>query len=382
MAGDRDGTELSLPSFASDESYENPSWAAPERLEKQLETQLTPSRIFGPVGEVDYLPRGSDGPMCVLTPLPKPALPSSQPTNEDNQAGTRKRYRSGTLHPGDIRHTPSPQSSPLIGKAKDDAGPPWGGRTRSGKKAVSSLAGSSLSQPPRRKIRTVLPAKSSPPKPKTSPSKPSLLKQAPRRNANNKVPSLSQQSPLDESLNTGDKIRRSYEKFAPHIPLETGPSAEGEFNMFRVNQKSRSAVLSPKMIREVLKGAEEIARNIWLSPILDDTKLRVRLGSGSKDFLDLPQVGSTIMDVASVISQKIAVNNESAVLWKFFRYCILRVEHVNTGGNLALGKELGRYQQDVAMLYECFLGIFYRLGSVWDGRQLSLLNSLCEFSHQ
>lgn len=316
--------------------------------------------------------------MCALTPLQKLALPSSLPTNEDK---TKKRYRPATPHPGDRRQDTSPQSSLLIGKGKHDAEPPWRGRTRSGKKAIPLLGPSLSLQPPRRKPRKVaqMPlAKSSPLTPKSSPSKPSLLKQAPKRNASGKVPPLSHQNPSDEPLSFRDKTWRSYQEFAPHIPLEIGSSVEGQFNMFRVDPRSNRTILTPTVITELLQGAERITRKIWLSPILDDSRLRSRLGGGSTDFLDLPHVGSRVMDVASIISQKINVNNESAVLWKFFRYCVLRVEDVDTGSNAVLRKELGRYKQDVAMLYECFLGIFYRLGSVWDGRQLSLLNSLCE----
>jgi hypothetical protein len=52
---------------------------------------------------------------------------------------------------------------------------------------------------------------------------------------------------------------------------------------------------------------------------------------------------------------------------------------VTTRGNIALWKDLGRYKQDVTMLYESLLGIFYRLGPALHGRQLSLLNSLYKF---
>ncbi|KAF4636813.1 hypothetical protein G7Y89_g1263 [Cudoniella acicularis] len=337
-----DTTELSLPSFRTEDEYEDPSWIAPERLE----IQPTPSKVFGTVGKVDYLPRGSDGPMCALTPLLKPALPSSLPTNEDNRAGTKKRYRPATPYPGDRIHAESPSSSPLTRKGEGDAELPWRNRTRSAKNMLPLLGPSLLSQPPRRKPRRVsrvpqVPlAKSSPSTPKSSPSKPSLLKQAPKRNASGKVPPLSHQNPSDESLSFEDKTSRSYQEFAPHIPLQIGSSKEGQFNMFRVDPRSNRTILTPTVIKELLQGADTITRKIWLSPILDDSRLRFRLGGGSKDFLDLPHVGSRIMDVASIISRKIDINNESTVLWKFFRYCVLRVEDVNTGGNAALRKEL------------------------------------------
>jgi hypothetical protein len=365
-----DSTELSLPSFRTGDEYEDPSWIAPERLE----TQPTPSRVFPPIGKVDYMPRGSDGPMCELTPLPKPALPSSQPSNEDNRARTKKRYRPATPHPGNRIHTPSPPPSPLIGKGKGGIEPPWRDRTRSGKK-VLPLSGPSLSsQPPRRKPRgkirpvpRVPLAKSSPSTPKSSPSKPSLLKQAPKR----------QPSHSGGLLNITDKIELSYKEFAPHIPLEIGSSTEGKFNIFRVGRDKR-AILTPKTIQELLREAEDITRGIWLSRILDDSTLRSWLGGDGKDLLDLPQVGSRIMDVESKIAEKIVINDESAVLLKFLQYCVLRVEDVATEGNATLRKKLGRYKQDVSMLYECLLGIFSRLGPVSYGRQLSLLNSLCK----
>ena len=373
-----DSTELSLPSFTSDseDGRPRPSWERSGRLKMALENLPDPNDVFGPVGQVDYLPRGSDGPMCALTPL---SLPSSVPTTEISRTRTRKRYRT-TPYAGDRVHNASPPPSPLTGKSKGDVEPPLRDRTRSAKKVLPLGSSSLSSQPPRRKPWGGLPRV--PLVPKAITSKPSLLKQAPRRKASRKAPPLSHQSPSDEPLSLEQNTCVSYEEFAPHIPLEIGSVLEGQFNMFRVDPKSNHAILTPTVIKELLQGAERIARTIWLSPILDDSRLRFRLGGGSKDFLDLPHLGSRIMDVESVISKKIDINTESAALWEFFRYCVLRVEDATTRGNPALRKELGRYKQDVAMLYECFLGIFYRLGSVWDGRQLSLLHSLCESTCQ
>jgi hypothetical protein len=307
------------------------------------------------------MPRNSDASMCKLTPLP-----GSQ---------SKKRYRT-TPHPGNTIRTASPSPSPLAKKVSGDVAPPWRGRTRSGKKVLPS-SGPSLSHPPRRKRHAKMPQV---PQVSTSnPVQPSLLKQAPKRKANVRGPLSSHPASSDELLSVKDRIELSYKEFAPHILLETGSSVEGEFNIFRVAQTDKRAILTPKMIQELLQGAKEITHDIWLSPILDDSTLRMWLGGDGKDFLDLPHVGSRVMDVRSQISEKIDANTESAALLRFFEYCVLRVEDVTTGGNIALRKELGRYKQDVAMLYESLLGIFSRLGPALHGRQLSLLNSLCKF---
>jgi hypothetical protein len=352
--------ELSLPSFETRDSYGDSSWIDLERLATQ-EKQTNPKVIFGIVGEVDYMPRNSDVSMCKLTPMSGPQ--------------SKKRYRT-TPHPGDriVAATPSP--SPLAKKGPDNVAPPWRSRTRSGKKVMPPL-GSSLSHPPRRnrhaKVAQV------PQVPPLLPSQPSLLKQAPKRKANVKGPLPTHPASLDEPLSIKDKIELSYKEFAPHIPFETGSSVEGEFNIFRVATTDKRAILTTRMIQELLQGAKEIAQEIWFSPILDDSTLRMWLGGDGKDFLDLPQIGSRVMDVKSQISEKIDANTESAALLRFFEYCVLRVEDVTTGGNIALRKDLGRYKQDVAMLYESLLGIFCRLGPALHGRQLSLLNSLCKF---
>jgi len=331
-----------------------------QRLATQ-EKQTDPKVIFGIVGDVDYMPRNSDASMCKLTPMSGPP--------------SKKRYRT-TPHPGDgiVAATPSP--SPLAKKGPGNVAPPWRSRTRSGKKVMPPL-GSSLSHPPRRnrhaKVAQV------PQVPTLVPSQPSLLRQAPKRKANVKGPLPTQSASSDEPLSIKDKIELSYKEFAPPHSLETGSSVEGEFNIFRVAVTDKRAILTTKMIQELLQGAKEIAREIWFSPILDDSTLRMWLGGDGKDFLDLPQIGSRVMDVKSQISEKIDANTESAALLRFFEYCVLRVEDVTTGGNIALRKDLGRYKQDVAMLYESLLGIFSRLGPALYGRQLSLLNSLCKF---
>jgi hypothetical protein len=313
------------------------------------------------VGDVDYMPRNSDASMCKLTPLSGPQ--------------SKKRYRT-TPHPGDRIGTASTSPSPLAKKGSGNVAPPWRSRTRSGKKVMPPL-GSSLSHPPRRKRHAKV--AQVPQVPTSNPVQPSPLKQAPKRKANVKGPLQTHPASSDEPLSIKDKIELSYKEFAPHIPLETGSSVEGEFNIFRVAVTDKRAILTTKMIQELLQGAKEIAHEIWLSPILDDSTLRMWLGGDGKDFLDLPHVGSRLMDVKSQISEKIDANTESAALLRFFEYCVLRVEDVTTGGKIALRKELGRYKQDVAMLYESLLGIFSRLGPALHGRQLSLLNSLCKF---
>ena len=278
--------------------------------------------------------------MPALTPLPD----------------VRKRHRAPTPHPGVRIQTVSSPFLALLGKDKGNS-VPWLDRMRSRTK-VPPLSGPSLSsEPARRKPRS---------------RRPLLPKQAP----------IPQSSLSNESLSLVDIIQHSYLQFARHIPLEIGSSTEGQFNMFRVSRNDKRAILTPKIINELLQEAEDISNEIWSSTDLDDSGLRLKLGSGGKDFLDLPRAGSKIMDVASEIQEKIDINSASAMLWNFFRYFVLRVEDAATAGNSALQKEIGRHGQDIAMVYECLLGIFYQLGPVSYGRQLSLLNSLCRSACQ
>ncbi|KAH6667286.1 hypothetical protein B0J14DRAFT_187574 [Halenospora varia] len=109
----QEGTELSLPSFETRDSYGDSSWIDHERLETQ-EKQTDPKVIFGIVGDVDYMPRNSDASMCKLTPLSGPQ--------------SKKRYRT-TPHPGDRMGTASPSPSPLAKKGSGNGAPPWRGRT-------------------------------------------------------------------------------------------------------------------------------------------------------------------------------------------------------------------------------------------------------------
>lgn len=327
--------ELSLLSFGTDDISNDgttrPSWAEGDRLNLALENQGSPK--FGPIGKVYCILPNSDVPMPALTPLSE----------------VRKRHRAPTPRPGVTIQT---VGSPFVPLLENDKGNnvPWLDRMRSRTK-VRLLSGPSLSsEPARRKPRS----------------------RRPRKQAPIPQPSLS-----DDSLSLVDIIHQSYLQFARHIPLEIGSSTEGQFNMFRVSRNDKRAILTPKIINELLQEAEGISNDIWSSTDLDDSGLRSKLGSGGKDFLDLPRAGTKIMDVASEIQEKIDINNASAMLWKFFRYFVLRVEDAATAGNSELQKEIGRHGQDIAMVYECLLGIFYQLGPVSYGRQLSLLNSLC-----
>jgi hypothetical protein len=377
-----DGTDISLISFGTEDTFENPSWVAPDRME----TQLQPKEVFGPLSTPNFFLRpAEDDPMCDLTPLSND-VPSVQPSRADTTPRT-KRWRPATPHPGDrIRASLSP--SPLSRKGRDGVGKSWSERTRAGKRMqLLPSASSLLSQPPRRPGAQAK-------------TRSSMLKRAPRRKAK-RVPEVSHSGPShqspsyhnpsyewlsphisshqnssDESATNKTKIECSYKEFAPHIPLEIGPFWEGKFNMSRVSHGSRHAILTPSVIQEVLQEAQIITKNVWFSPVFDDMSLRLQLGGGNSDFLDLSCKGSRVLDVESELSSKIKTATDSAVLLKFFRYCVLLVEDATAGDSPELRKRLGRYELDVKRAYGSILGIFYRLGPAWDGRQFVLLHIL------
>lgn len=139
---------------------------------------------------------------------------------------------------------------------------------------------------------------------------------------------------MNADPSTGDKIRLSYWEHAPHISIEIGRSDETPFNIFRVDQKLKGAILTTAIIKDLMREAKGIASDIS-SPILDDSILCLKLKGRKEDSLDLSsRVRSKIMDVASIMLEQILLNTERNNLWKFFHYSVLRVEYLVNDGQV------------------------------------------------
>lgn len=334
-----------------------------EGLEGALGNPEAPMAVIGTMPGAGDMPRVNNSHVFSLTPQ---AVPAGTSIAINNAQG--KRYPT-TPHPNGGMHTGGPQSSPLMDRM---------GRTN----------------PRKRKAGNPITTNAKSNKSNTSTS--SMLTQEPGQRTGSEVSVVLPRRAPDETPPMAIRVKRSYNELAKHIEIQTGQNDPTvKFNIYKVNPTSTDTILTPSIIKDSLQKGASIYYKIWLSPVLDDRGLRVQLGGGGKDFLDdLPNHSPTgeksLMGLVVKIDDKIEANDSSTNLWQFLQYCLLRVEAATIKGSPVLTSQaalevqhrLSVYKKRVERLYDCLLSIFYRLGSIWDGRQLSLLNSLCTFSHK